>query len=419
MLTRLGLRAVGPAPTLALELGERLNLLVGDNGLGKTFLLDVAWWALTRTWAAEPAWPQRNDRAFEPRIEADIAGRKGTAHFDARFDVSRQGWIPSTGRPVMPGVVVYARVDGGFSVWDPARNYWRGEDPERPMAYSFSKEEVWEGLRDESGRVQSKGLIQDWVEWQTADDPAFAQLTRVLQHLSSPDAAEGLNAGPPMALSVDDVRDVPTLEMPYGTVPIVHASAGVRRIAALAYLLVWAWRQHERAAEIREQPPETRLVLLVDEIEAHLHPKWQRAILSALLDVSTALETDEELEVQLLVATHSPLVLASVEPVFDVERDRLFHLELESASAAIHEVPWSKRGDAVGWLTSELFGLQQARSRDAERAIEAAEAWMRDDLDAVPDDLRSVDALHGELQRVLAGHDPFWPRWLVTSGVDA
>jgi hypothetical protein len=31
-----------------------------------------------------------------------------------------------------------------------------------------------------------------------------------------------------------------------------------------------------------------------------------------------------------------------------------------------------RQGDVVGWLTSEVFGLEQARSRDAERAIEAA-----------------------------------------------
>lgn len=35
---------------MEMELGTRLNLITGDNGLGKSFLLDVAWWALTRKW---------------------------------------------------------------------------------------------------------------------------------------------------------------------------------------------------------------------------------------------------------------------------------------------------------------------------------------------------------------------------------
>lgn len=58
MLNYLKLRNVGPAPQLELELGPRINLITGDNGLGKSFLLDVAWRALTRTWSALPARPK-------------------------------------------------------------------------------------------------------------------------------------------------------------------------------------------------------------------------------------------------------------------------------------------------------------------------------------------------------------------------
>ncbi len=50
MLERLELENVGPAPEMLLDLQPRLNLITGDNGLGKSFLLDAAWWALTRRW---------------------------------------------------------------------------------------------------------------------------------------------------------------------------------------------------------------------------------------------------------------------------------------------------------------------------------------------------------------------------------
>lgn len=63
MLKSLELHAVGPAPHLGpIEFAERLNLLTGDNGLGKTFILDTAWWALTGTWPDRPAWPQTSTR---------------------------------------------------------------------------------------------------------------------------------------------------------------------------------------------------------------------------------------------------------------------------------------------------------------------------------------------------------------------
>lgn len=71
------------------------------------------------------------------------------------------------------------------------------------------------------------------------------------------------------------------------------------------------------------------------------------------------------------------------------------------------------QGDVINWLVSESFGLQQARSSDAERAIEAAEAWMRGDVNALPEQLSTREAIHAESQRVVPGHDSFWPRWIV------
>lgn len=49
MLKELKIINIGPADA-ELEFGNRLNLITGDNGLGKSFLLDIAWWAMTRKW---------------------------------------------------------------------------------------------------------------------------------------------------------------------------------------------------------------------------------------------------------------------------------------------------------------------------------------------------------------------------------
>ncbi|HYN21099.1 MAG TPA: AAA family ATPase, partial [Thermoanaerobaculia bacterium] len=205
----------------------------------------------------------------------------------------------------------------------------------------------------------------------------------------------------------------PTLEMPYGNLPLIMASAGMKRVIGLAYLLVWAWQEHLRASERLRQSPADRVVFLVDEAEAHLHPKWQRLIVPALLAVMDCLSIDAE--VQLVATTHAPLVLASVEPSFDVLRDKLIHLCLKGHEVRVEQVEWAKQGDAVNWLVSEVFGLRQARSKEAERAIEAAEALMRGDLASLPTDLKTKEVIHRELQRVLAGNDEFWPRWIVST----
>ncbi len=406
MLESLGFENVGPAPRLEIEFHERLNFLAGDNGLGKTFLLDVAWWALTRTWARGHVVP--HPPPTEPRITYQYTLENGERPRNTSgFDRGLERWFVDRGQPASPGLVLYAQVDGAFSVWDPARNYWRKDRPEPNQSSLFTAEEVWEG------NALCEGLIRDWASWQREDGEAFARLKSVLRTLS-PSPAELLNPGGLRKVSLDDPRRHPTLKMPYGQeVALIHASAGMRRIVALAYLLVWTWQEHLEANILRGDSPTKEIIFLIDEIEAHLHPQWQRRVVPALLKVMGALTGAHDAKVQLVTATHSPLVLASVEPWFNEELDGLFLLDLKAQQVTLEERAWNKQGDVVNWLVSETFGLKQGRSLEAERAIEAAEAWMRGDIDALPKDLASGSTIDVELKRVLAGNDLFWPRWVL------
>ena len=419
MLESLKFENVGPAPSLEIDFKERLNFLAGDNGLGKTFLLDVAWWALTRTWARLPVVPHLPPAMpsiryqYQTKTEAPFV-------FSSTFDRESEEWSIKQGCPPIPGLVIYAQVDGGFSVWDPARNYWKKDDPERPRSYLFTAQQVWEG------NDLCEGLIRDWASWQREDGEAFAQLKSVLRALSS-SHIEQLEPGPLRKISLDDPKRYPTLKMPYGQdVALIHASAGMRRVVAMAYLLVWTWQEHLDACKLRGDTPAKEIILLIDEVEAHLHPQWQRRVVPALLDVMETLTGEHDAKTQLIAATHSPLVLASIEPLFDEDRDGLFLLDIKplrdepkEQRVTLKEQPWAKQGDIVNWLVSDTFGLQQGRSLDAEKAIEAAEAWMRDDKNALPKNLNTENDIHAELKRTLAGHDSFWPRWIVKREADA
>jgi hypothetical protein len=407
MLERIHLKNVGPAAEMKMDLAPRLNLVTGDNGLGKSFLLDVAWWVLTRTWAREMVVPM-------PGAKAEIAYEytkrtRGSYSFASTYEPARERWTVKPSRPPIPGLILYAQVDGGFSVWDPARNYWTEDALDRPNAFHFSPAEVW------GGNAHCNGLLEDWALWQAGKEPVFETLKHVLDALSaSPN--ERLQPGTPRKLTVSDPKRYPTLRMPYGQdVSVTHASAGMRRVIALAYLLTWAWQEHVESAGLRGEKPTREIVFLVDEIEAHLHPEWQRRVVPALLNVMKVLTGKHDAKVQLVAATHSPLVLASVEPLFDVDADKLFVLEMKNRVVSLNEEPWAKQGDVINWLVSDTFGLRQARSVEAERAIEAAEALMRGEA-KLPTGLTSKEAIHAELRRLLPGHDPFWPRWLVESG---
>jgi AAA domain, putative AbiEii toxin, Type IV TA system len=418
VLVRLSAIDTGPFRALQLDLGPRLNLLTGDNGLGKSFLLDLVWYASTWTWAGlsalphparsvDPAGGPGAGRYFTTALTAVFEG--GRAYTNA-FHVPSLSWTPRNGAASGDpgdGAVVYARVDGGFCVWDAYRNRGReaGTAPdERPASFVMTREQVWEGLPD-GPRWHCNGLLRDWISWQQTRNGAFQALEGALAALSG-EGAEALRVGAPQRVG-DDARDIPTLALPYGEVPITHASAGMRRICALAYVLVWAWREHRLAAERRASPPLDRMILLVDEAEAHLHPRWQRRVVPALLEAVRALAP--EVQVQIVVATHSPLVMASVEVAFDPSVDRLFQFDLDGSELVVEERPFAKQGDAAAWLVSDTFGLQQARSVPAQAAIEAAESMMRGELAGPPAAVAEVDR---RLREALPELDHFWPRWL-------
>lgn len=423
MLKRLKLSNVGPAPELEVDFGERLNLFTGDNGLGKSFLLDVGWWAMTRRWPSEvnpgiatgvPALPASPGPAS---IEFSFSGISTDQNYTSQFRPEEQSWKGRRGRPANPGLVLYAMSDGSFALWDPARNYWRKprgwqilsrEEPavERPPAYVFSPLEVWNG-RDEQGAWLCNGLIRDWAGWQKENGAAYQRLVDLLAALTS-HASGPLAPGPLTRISIDDQRDMPTIRMPYlADVPVVHASSAVKRIIALAYFLVWAWEEHKRAARLLQMDESHQIVLLIDEIEAHLHPSWQRTVIRALMTALATLSEDQA-ALQLIATTHSPLIMAAVEPTFDPSTDAWFDLDLEDTNVRLYRRDFERHGNADAWLTSEAFDLKSSRAPDYEDIVEHA-ARLLDEDEPSPESVREMNGKLLESLDPLA--DEFLIRW--------
>lgn len=423
MLESLKLRNVGPAPAIDMRLGSRMNLLTGDNGLGKSFILDVAWWALTRRWPREinpnlaSGYPARPTLPREKAtIAFEVTGKSKSVAYESTYSPRDQAWIGKAGRPWNPGLVIYAHADGGFSIWDPHRNYWKTKGnidvQERLPAYVFSAKEVWDGLdmlvEGTPTRV-CNGLLADWSAWLREKDVDAESMKNVMSWLAPP--GEAFEPGPLVRLSVNDARDIPSLRLPYAAaVPILYASSGVRRVVALAYMLLWSWREHRIAAEQLGEEPTRQVILLFDEIESHLHPRWQRSILGSVLRLADALH--EDAHIQLVAATHSPLVLASAEEDFDPDRDAWFDIDLErsgdTAMPRLRQREFVRHGDVSNWLTSEAFDLKSARSIKAEQAMEQARALLRKNRPTLKQ-ARQVDQALREAR--LPDIDPFWVRW--------
>lgn len=415
MIKYLKMTNVGPAPTMELEFGQRLNILTGDNGLGKSFLLDIAWWSVTRKWPGEvnpnltagkkalPTGPG------EAKISFSFTGKSKEESYVSSFLRKEQIWTEPSPRPAHSGLILYAMSDGSFALWDPARNYWR--TPEgmkgqvRPVAYVFDPSEVWDGLLGPAGTWLCNGLVRDWAGWQKEKGTPFKHLREVLKVLS-PSSKEALEPGELTRISLDDVRDMPTIRMPYQQdVAVVHASSGMRRIMALAYFLVWAWEEHQRAARLLQEPEAEQVIFLIDEVESHLHPTWQRSIVPALLSVMNMLST--KARVQLITTTHSPLIMASVEPLFDSDQDAWFDLDFERKRVVLRRRDFEKHGDAETWLTSEAFDQESGRSLEYERLVEEAAALLEKEQPRVS----QIAEMNERLVQALGPKDVFLFNW--------
>ena len=395
-LAFLRINGAGPIPSMTMEPAERLTLVAGDNGLGKTFLLDCAWWALTGSWAGVPAAPRENSSRTGVSIEFTVRGAHSYHSMPrvVRYDWARLRWHDHPGNSTVAGLVVYACADGSFAVWDPAQG----------RASVYSREDIWEGVT--VGKSKIEGLIRDWRNWQSAKDSGtFDTFSAVLQHLSPSDL--GVLSPGPMTRIPDDRREIPTIVHQYGAVPIVYASAAVKRVLSLAYLMVWAWSEHRIHCQMAKRQPERRMVIIVDEIEAHLHPRWQRQLLPALVSVIELLA--DQVDAQLIVSTHSPLVMASTETMFSHATDTLLHLELENGGIELRKIDHMKYGKVDRWLMSEVFQLVHPRSKEAEEAIELAKQIQRGEELATATSVRSVS---DRLRASLADDDDFWPRWV-------
>ena len=93
-----------------------------------------------------------------------------------------------------------------------------------------------------------------------------------------------------------------------------------------------------------------RGVVLVDEVDLHLHPKWQMTVIATLAKVLPKL--------QFVFTSHSPLVAGSL------ERTNIVRLKLGSRNrSSTSRIDISVHGlDADQILVSDLFGLESTRA---------------------------------------------------------
>lgn len=112
---------------------------------------------------------------------------------------------------------------------------------------------------------------------------------------------------------------------------------------------------HGNGARLRD----FRGVVLIDEIDLHLHPQWQ---MNVVREVARALP-----RMQFIVTSHSPLIAGSL------ERGNVIRLKLDSRNrSAVSRPEESIHGlDADQILLTSLFGLSSTRATAKDRELNA------------------------------------------------
>ncbi len=173
-------------------------------------------------------------------------------------------------------------------------------------------------------------------------------------------------------------------------VNLSQLSDGYRSMFALAVDLL-RWLELLRPPQVKRLN-EVGGVVLIDEIDAHLHPKWQREAGFLLTKIFPNL--------QFIVATHSPFVaMAAGEgalTLLEKEGDQVY---------ANQDVPYI-RGWAIDQVLTQLFGLVSLRDPETSQKLERYETLRlarRRPGQLSPAEAQELATLEAELNTLLAG----------------
>ncbi len=313
---------------LVLPLDQKLTVLHGDNGHGKTSVLSAIAVGLGAVNLLGPYLHKSNidfseedwrEGAGSPQIAAEsidgpIGKRHGDEHLDnyrtADLDHSHAKLVKdfhSTPEDDMPIVAFYGteRLVSGVPEWvisQPGSRFKPSRldalegalaartDFEGFLAWFYFKR--YEELQEREDREDSDYQLKDVSVIRDA-------ISDMLPKISNP------------RIELNPLRFVVSQKSEEGRtekLSLNQLSGGYRIVLALAADLA---RRMAQGNPHMDDPRQSEAIVLIDEIELHLHPAWQQCILDDLRRTFP--------NAQFIVTTHSPQVLTTVEPERIVE----------------------------------------------------------------------------------------------------
>lgn len=386
-LEELQLRDFRGFRALKLDLRRRLTVVIGVNGAGKTSLVEALEIAATQAVAVTFG----HDHAIEP-TDHDIRIGQHDCEIQLEFDGTKlriqrgRGAISavnSSPKFETPPLVIMFKSDRAVlkrprvtHAGSPAKatsstSHPAWDDDLDAGFTSFEHGERWfrdrEDLENQE-RVRRKQL--DYVDHGL--DQARRAIEAMLPRYRDPRIDRSRPLGPPQSqLVLNKGDDELTADM---------LSDGERSLLVIAMTI--ARRLSQLDPEIASSPQAATVV--IDEVELHLHPKWQRAIVPSLLRAFPAC--------QFIVTTHSPQVIGSIShsSVLILEDFALYSSSIPThgrdSNAILEEIMGApERDDASQEQLRKIARLLDDGELDAARPAidELADRWGEDDREVI------------------------------------
>jgi len=147
-----------------------------------------------------------------------------------------------------------------------------------------------------------------------------------------------------LAYSETDEKSLVLQHPEKGTLKVDQLSDGIKNMLAMVADIAYrcALLNAHLGADAALQ---TEGVILIDEVDMHLHPEWQQTVISGLTEAFPKL--------QFIVTTHSPQVLSTV----DAESIRLIHHELDEETGQLRSIAELPDAQSRGVASADVLAL--------------------------------------------------------------
>ncbi len=194
----------------------------------------------------------------------------------------------------------------------------------------------------------------------------------------------------------EKINQLPKIEFktPYGWVGINQLSYGYKTMVAwIVDVAAQMFKRYPDSANPLEEP----VIILVDEIDLHLHPKWQRQIFDFL--------EKRFPRAQFIVTAHSPLIVQSAPKdanIIVLKKEQVgdeFVVKIDNDTKSV----WNWRIDQI--MASDLFGLDSLRNPEIERLMNERTSLIQKDSLTVDEQSR-LDELNDLSDRLPTADNP-------------